>query len=148
MKLVRTHKPALMDMFNPGFVNRFFNEAFSTEMEEMKSEPVHFRPGADILKTENGYELKLALPGISREEVKIEVEGQTLSISGERKNGHAETKGRMIQREITYGKFSRTFSLSSDIDTNGIQAEFRDGMLKVILPVAEKALPKTIDIRG
>jgi HSP20 family protein len=106
-----------------------------------------FKPGSEIVKTENGFEVKVSLPGVKKEDVKIELDGNVLSISGERKSEHKEQKNNVLRSEISYGKFSRSFTLSSDIDRSKIEADFTDGMLKIQLPVNEKALAQAIEIK-
>lgn len=147
MKLVKSNRPGMMDVFNPHFVNRFFNDVWSNMDEESLPAMTDFKPGSEIVKTENGFEVKVSLPGVKKEDVKIELDGNVLSISGERKSEHKEQKNNVLRSEISYGKFSRSFTLTSDIDRSKIQADFTDGMLKITLPVNEKALAQTIDIR-
>jgi HSP20 family protein len=147
MKLVKTNRPAMMDVFNPHFVNRFFSDVWGNMDEEGLPQMNDFKPGSEIVKTENGFEVKVSLPGVKKEDVKIELDGNVLSISGERKSEHKEQKNNVLRSEISYGKFSRSFTLSSDIDRSKIEADFTDGMLKIQLPVNEKALAQAIEIK-
>ena len=124
----------------------FFSEAFAPT-EEYLARLTQFRPSAEITKTEgSGYKLRLALPGIPKEDVKIELHNNLLTISGERKSEHTETEKNVIKSEFSYGKFSRSFSLNDEINKAEIKAEFKDGVLIVDMPVNEKALPTTINI--
>lgn len=148
MKLVKNHRPAMMDVFNPAFVNRFFNEVMAGNDAAPFQEEADFRPGAEIRKTETAYEVLLALPGISREEVTISLDGDVLTVKGERKRGMNEQQGQLLRSEIRYGKFVRSFTLNNEIDKNGIDATFKDGMLSIVLPVSEKAMPRTVEIKG
>ncbi|MBL7812391.1 MAG: Hsp20/alpha crystallin family protein [Bacteroidetes bacterium] len=143
---MKSHRPAMMDVFNPQFVNRFFNEMLNQEDETM-APAYDFKPGSEIVKTELGYEIKVSLPGVKQEDVKIELNGNLLTISGERKNEHTETKNNVLRTEISYGKFSRSFTLTPEIDATRIEANCKDGMLRVQLPVSEKALPRTIEVK-
>ena len=70
MKLVKTNRPAMMDVFNPHFMNRFFNEVWNNE-EEILPQMTSFKPGSEIVKTENGFQVKVALPGVKKEDVKL-----------------------------------------------------------------------------
>jgi HSP20 family protein len=106
-----------------------------------------FKPGAEIVKTDTGFSVNVALPGVKREDIKIDLDSNVLSISGERKSEHSENKNNVLRSEITYGKFTRSFSLTNDIDKDKIEADFENGILKIKLPVSDKALPKTIEIR-
>ncbi|MBS3915525.1 MAG: Hsp20/alpha crystallin family protein [Bacteroidetes bacterium] len=147
MKLVRTNRPNALDVFNPNVVNRFFSDVWNNFEEEFTPAMSNFKPGSEIVKNENGFEVKVSLPGVKKEDVKIELDGNVLSISGERKNEHTENKNNVLRSEISYGKFSRSFTLSADIDRTKIEANFEDGMLKMQLPVVEKALAQTIEIK-
>lgn len=146
MKPVRTNRAAMMDVFNPQFMNRFFSDIWGGEEENMPP-LADFKPGSEIVKTDNGFEVKVSLPGVKDEDVKIELDGNLLTISGERKSEHSENKNNVLRSEISYGKFSRSFNLTNDIDKSKIEANFSHGMLKVTLPVSEKAMPKTIEIK-
>jgi HSP20 family protein len=139
-------RPAMMDVFNPQFVNRFFTDFLNNE-EETLPQQADFKPGSEIVKTEAGFEVKVSLPGVKEDDVKIELDGNLLTISGERKSEHAENKNNVLRSEISYGKFTRSFTLTNDIDQSKIEANFKDGMLRIALPVSEKSLPKTIQIK-
>ena len=106
-----------------------------------------FMPPVDILETEKEYLIKLDLPEITKEEVKVYVEEGVLTIQGERKK-EKEEKGKKFHRiERSYGTFLRTFTVPPDADETKIDAEFKEGLLKVHLPKSEKAKPKTIDVK-
>jgi HSP20 family protein len=106
-----------------------------------------FIPPVDIYETDREYLVKLDLPEVSREEVKVFVEDGVLTIQGERKK-EKEEKGKRFHRiERSYGTFLRTFTVPSDADDTKIDAEFKEGLLKVHLPKSEKAKPKTIDVK-
>jgi len=104
-------------------------------------------PLVDIAEDDKEYLLKIELPEIRREDVKVTVENGTLSICGERKS-EKEDKGRKFHRvERTYGRFERGFTLPDDAQSDQIKAEFRDGVLRVHLAKTEKARPKQIEVQ-
>lgn len=106
-----------------------------------------FMPAVDIYETEREYLVKLDLPEVAKEEVKVFVEDGVLTIQGERKK-EKEEKGKRLHRiERSYGTFLRTFTVPPDADETKIDAEFKEGLLKVHLPKSEKAKPKTIDVK-
>lgn len=144
MKLVKNNRQGL-DVFNPQFMNRFFNDFWGNE-EEFLPEMVNFKPGSEIVKTDKGFQVKVSLPGVKKDDVKIELDGNLLTISGERKNEHQENKNNILRSEISYGKFSRSFTLTNDINKSEIKAEFTDGILRVELPVVEKSQTQSITI--
>lgn len=136
----------MMDVFSPGFVNRVFSDLWNND-EAFMPEMAEFKPSSEIVKTENGYRVKVSLPGVKKDDMKIDLEGNLLSISGERKSEHTENKNNVVRSEISYGKFSRSFTLTDDVDRAGIKADFADGMLSIELPVKEKSLSQRIEIK-
>ena len=106
-----------------------------------------FMPPADIYETEKEYLIKLDLPELHKEEVKVFVEDGVLSIQGERKKEKEEKGKKFLRIERSYGTFLRTFTVPPDADETRIDAEFKEGLLKVHLPKSEKAKPKTIDVK-
>jgi HSP20 family protein len=106
-------------------------------------------PQVDMSETENEYIVQASLPGIKPEDVKISVHNNVLSIEGERKEEQERKEGeRVLFRELSYGPFSRAFSLPAPVDADGARAEFQHGMLKLTIPKAEAAKPKQIKIQA
>jgi HSP20 family protein len=104
-------------------------------------------PLVDIEENEKEYLIKAELPEIKKEDVKITVENDVLTIAGERKF-EKEEKGRKYHRvERSYGSFVRSFTLPEDADGTKVSAEFKDGVLHVHLPKAEKPKPKAIEVK-
>ncbi len=132
--------------------NRLFNSLGSrfglmdsSEMEEYGN--AVWTPLTDITEDKDYFVIKLDLPGVSKEDVKISYSDGMLSISGERKQ-EKETKDAKFHRmERAYGKYFRSFSLPSKIKEDRIDAEFKDGQLIITVPKAEEAKPKEIPIK-
>jgi HSP20 family protein len=104
-------------------------------------------PTVDIVETPEEFQIKVELPEVKKEEVKVSVDGGVLRIEGERKQ-EKEEKGKKYHRiERSYGSFLRTFTLPDNVDETKVQADFKDGMLNVRLRKAEKAKPKSIEIK-
>lgn len=104
-------------------------------------------PLVDIVEDEKEYLIKADLPEIKKEEVKVAVQDDVLTITGERKY-EKEEKGKKYHRvERAYGSFARSFSLPEDADASKVNAEFKDGVLKVHLPKSEKAKPKSVEVK-
>lgn len=103
-------------------------------------------PPVDIYETDDAFMLKAELPGFSKEDVSIEVQENRLIIRGERKR-ETEAKEEQYHRlERTYGRFERAFWLPTTVDTEQIQATFKDGVLELRLPKSSAAKPKQIPI--
>lgn len=104
-------------------------------------------PAVDIIEDEKEYLIKVELPEVQKDDVKVTVEGGTLTISGERK-AEKEEKGRRFHRlERFYGRFERSFTIPDDAEADNVKAEFKDGVLRVHLPKSEKARPKQIEVK-
>jgi len=104
-------------------------------------------PLVDISEDDKEYLIKAELPDIKKEDIKLSVHDNVLSISGERKY-EKEEKGKKYHRvERAYGSFLRSFTLPEDADASTVAAESKDGILKVHLPKSEKAKPKSIEVK-
>lgn len=104
-------------------------------------------PLVDITEDEKEYVIKAEVPDVKKEDIKLTVENNVLSISGERKT-EKEEKGKRYHRvERTYGSFMRSFTLPEDADGTKVSADYKDGMLNVCLPKSEKAKPKSIEVK-
>jgi HSP20 family protein len=104
-------------------------------------------PTVDIIEDEKEYVVKADLPEVKKEDVKVTVEDDVLTITGERKL-EKEEKGKKFHRlERAYGNFLRSFTLPPGAEGAKVSAEFKDGVLKVHLPKSEKAKSKTVDVK-
>jgi len=107
-----------------------------------------WRPAVDIFETKDNMVLRAELPGMKKEDVKINLENNVLSLRGERRFD-SEVKRENYQRiERAYGTFCRSFTLPTNVDKNRIEATYRDGVLEVTLPKSEEARPKQIEIKA
>ena len=103
-------------------------------------------PSVDIVESTDNYNLTADLPGITKDDIHITVEEGVLTLSGERKSERSESKEFGHRYERACGKFSRSFKLESGIDNNQIKAEFKNGLLKVVLPKVEASRPFEVSI--
>src|SRR6266705_2230588 len=103
-------------------------------------------PPVDISEDANQISVTAELPGFKEDDVKVELHGDVLTISGERKR-ESESKDRNYARvERSYGQFSRSFTLPSSVDRDNVKASFSDGLLKLELPKKPEAKPRQIPI--
>jgi HSP20 family protein len=102
-------------------------------------------PAVDILETENELLLKMDVPEINLKDVDIRLENQTLTIKGERKFEPAEGKG-YHRIERSYGTFARSFTLPNTVDTEKVRADYKNGVLTIVLPKKEVAKPRSIRV--
>ncbi len=108
-----------------------------------------WRPATDIVETDKEFVVKAELPGVKKDEVSVELDGNTLTIKGERKE-EKEEKGKKIHRvERFYGSFMRSFTLPENVDAKAISAEMKDGVLHVHLPktAAPEKRPTKVEVK-
>ena len=117
----------------------FLDDMFDSFLE---SEPVKMK--CDIYEENEAYNLELDMPGFNKEDINIEYNKGTLTISAEKKNEVNEKENKKyIRRERFYGKVSRSFYLG-EIEEDHIKAEFKDGTLKVVAPKKQEDISKKI----
>lgn len=129
-------------------INRIFGDAYNRRSDDDLMLRGDWIPPVDIYENEKGeIVMKAELPGMSKEDIDIRVENNTLTIRGERKR-HSDVKDDRYHRvERVYGTFSRSFSLPATLDATRVAAEYRDGLLTVTLPVREEAKPRQIQVQ-
>lgn len=120
-------------------IDRFFNESMSRSGGSAYS----FVPKVDIIENEKAFELHVAVPGMNKEDFKIDVNDNYLTISGERKFTHEKSDDHFRSFETQYGSFSRSFSLPEQVDANKISAKYNNGILELVVPKDEKKTLKT-----
>ena len=111
-------------------------------------EVTSFSPRTNVAETDKHFEIALDLPGMSADVFNIELHEGRLTITGERvkeETGEGKTFHRV---ERHYGKFRRTFTLGQDVDTEGVTAEYRNGVLTVLVPKTVKAQPRKIEVKS
>jgi HSP20 family protein len=104
-----------------------------------------FTPAADVRREGDKWLVSLALPGISPDQVDIDIVGRTLRVRGQR---ISEQKGDPIVGEIPYGRFEREFTLPEEIDAKHVEATYCHGMLELVLPLSEGAKPHRIEVKA
>jgi HSP20 family protein len=104
-------------------------------------------PLVDITETTAEYVIKAEIPEVKKEDVKVTLEHGVLTVQGMRRQ-EAEEKGKKYHRvERSYGSFVRSFSLPDLVDDTKVQADFKEGILTLRLPISEKAKPKAIEVK-
>ncbi len=131
-------------------MNRIFDDAFRGvgrhgEEDEWALGGT-WAPPVDIYEQEGNLVMKAELPGIDPKDVDVRVENNVLTLTGERKFENEVKREQYHRVERAYGRFSRSFTLPNVVDTAHIKAEFKDGLLRVVMPKREEAKPKQISI--
>lgn len=104
-------------------------------------------PACDVFESQNEIKVVLELAGVRPEDVQITLENNTLSISGEKRQDAEEKTQRVHRYERSYGRFERSFLLPATVDVDQIDARYGDGLLTVVIPKAEKARPRQIEVK-
>ncbi|HCZ06700.1 MAG: hypothetical protein PWP37_1054 [Thermotogota bacterium] len=124
-------------------IDRLFDDFFRTERRERTS----FLPDVDIYEDEDKIYIEVEVPGMSKEDVKVKIEDNVLTISGEKKHEKETKKRNYHVVERSYGTFQRSFALPDYADTEKIKASYDKGVLKVEIPKKESAKPRVIDVK-
>ncbi len=117
-------------------IDQFFNESLS------RSGGSRFVPKVDIAENEKSYELQIAVPGLTKDDFKIELNDGLLTVSGERKFTNEKKDKKFHSIETQYGSFVRTFNLPEHVDGEKINAVYNNGILEVTIPKDEKKTAK------
>jgi HSP20 family protein len=126
-------------------VNRLFEDSV-TRTRSSQAELASWAPAVDIFETENELVVKADLPDVQEKDIDVRVENNTLTIRGERKFNNEVHEDNYLRVERAYGTFTRSFSLPNTVNTEGIHAEYRSGVLSVRMPKREETKPKQIKI--
>jgi HSP20 family protein len=122
-------------------LDNFFNDLQGEEVSNRG-----WTPPVDIQETEDAYKLHAELPGMTKDDINITLENNVLRLSGERKFEKDVKKESYHRIERTYGAFSRAFALPQQVNAEGVQAAFDNGVLTITVPKAEQAKPRKISI--
>jgi HSP20 family protein len=145
MRLVRwrprTGLPVHQDYFE-----RMFDDFFGRERRRMDLENFDWTPRVNVEEMEEEFEITAELPGMKKEEINIEVHDNVLTIKGERKYEKENKDGNYHICERSYGTFQRAFTLPENVQTEGIDAEYVDGVLRLTVPKVEPEKPKEVKI--
>jgi HSP20 family protein len=129
-------------------IQQRLNRLFLDRPIKSNDEPfTDFMPAVDITETDADFVVKADLPEVKKDDIKVHVEDGVLAIEGERKQEKEEKGKRFHKIEREYGRFVRRFSLPTEVEADKVRAEFKDGVLNVVLPKAPAAKPKMIDVK-
>lgn len=130
-------------------IQESFDRVFNDFMSLKKTNGIQdfaFNPSCEIAEEENNYVLKFDLPGVSKDQVKVEADKGQLTVSAERKEEkRSETKKKHLS-ELRYGSYTRSFALPGTVDEKKVEARFENGVLTVTVPKSETPKAKQIQI--
>jgi len=143
MSLVRWTPRTTLNLRNE--FDRLFDSFFNTEEEETSL--AAFSPSVDIMEKEKEFLITAELPGIKKDDIKMNIRDNVLTVSGEKKQEKKTEKDNFHRTERVYGSFQRSFRLPDSADQENISAEFKDGVLSVTIPKLKESISKSIDIK-
>jgi HSP20 family protein len=127
-------------------MNRLFEQTLSRSRGEEGVSATTWTPAVDIYETADTIVMKAELPGVTREDIQIQINENTLTLQGERRFAKDVQEENYLRLERAYGGFHRSFTLPATVQQDKIRALFKDGVLELVLPKAEDSKPKRISI--
>ncbi|HRX00913.1 MAG TPA: Hsp20/alpha crystallin family protein [Cyclobacteriaceae bacterium] len=137
MSIIRYNPADFVPTTFSSIIDKFFNESIQ------KSGMNTFVPKVDIIESEKAFELQVEVPGMNKEDFKIEVNDNYLTISGERKLSSEKKEKNFHSIETSYGTFTRSFTLPENVNTDKIHAKYNNGILELTVPKDEKKVLKS-----
>jgi HSP20 family protein len=124
---------------------RLFEDAVTRMMSEPRANRP-WSPAVDVFETEDALKLKADIPDVKTEDIDVRVENQTLTLRGQRKFEQDENVKGHHRIERSYGEFVRSFAVPATVDTEKVQADYRNGVLTITLPKKETAKPRQVKV--
>ena len=136
-------RSSLFPLLNPWSTLSSLDKDLHSDMERW----FDLSPNAEMTEKEDQIFLRIDIPGVKKDQVKIEVEDNHITVSGERSSKKEEKKEKSYFSESRYGSFLRTFALPTSIDENKVKAKYEDGVLEITIPKNGSAKSKTVAIQ-
>ena len=136
--------PRPMSIYND--FDDVFRTLFHSDWKNPLNTKTNWKPEIDIKESDNLFQIKADIPGLTKKDIKISVKGDQLTISGERKKIIDNENDHYHYRERSVGKFNRSFNLPESINRDKIHASFKNGILSIELEKHEEIVPKEMEI--
>jgi HSP20 family protein len=127
-------------------MNKLFDDFLGRPLMRTEWSEGVWNPSVDISETKDNVIIKAEMPGLNKEDVKISMQDNMLTLTGEKKQEKEEKETNYHRIERSYGAFSRSFSLPTSVKSDKIRATYKDGILSITLPKTEEVKPKEIPI--
>lgn len=128
--------------------DRFFDTHLPGQFGNGEEQRALWYPRLDLRETDSAFIVEADLPGMTIDDITVQVEGTTLMIAGERKAEQRQEDGNFSRFERSFGKFQRALTLPAAVRVDDVEATYTDGVLRVTVPKAEEARTKRIAIKG
>ena len=133
-----------MKVKNNALVPGFFNLMDKFMTDDFQTPAQYSRPAVNIVETEKSYALEVIAPGMKKEDFKIAIEKDLLTVSYEKKESSEEKTDKYIRKEFSMNSFKRSFTLNDKLNAEGVTAKYENGVLHVNIPKAEV---KTVEVK-
>jgi HSP20 family protein len=147
MALVKWNPWVELDAFNQHLEHLFSRDIAMSKGKDSGNHNA-WMPSMDIMETDRAYVVEADLPGLTIEDIDVQVEANKLRIAGERKAEQHGQQGHYTYSERTHGKFQRVFTLPEAVNVDSVEAKYANGVLTVSVPKSEDAQPKRIAIQA
>jgi HSP20 family protein len=127
-------------------MNQLFRNSFSNFGDDTLTSGA-WAPAVDIYETPEAIEMTFEIPGVNQKDIKVNIENNLLTVSGERKFEHEDKRNNYHHVERSYGAFQRSFTVPSTIDPNKINAVFDNGLLRLTLAKRPETQPRAIEVK-
>ena len=145
MSLIRWTPARANDVTSLRTLDRLFDDFFAPA--PFRKEWAALTPAVDVEETPEAYVFHADLPGIDAKDVKITVNGDTLTLRGERKREEKKSEGSLHRFERSYGSFERAFTLGVPVSADQVKATYKNGVLEIRVPKAETAKSREIEVQ-
>jgi HSP20 family protein len=128
-------------------MTRFFDDPFFRLGRMVDDDSMGmWNPAVDLYEKDDHFVIKAELPGVDKNDIKVDLKDRVLTLSGERTYDNEVKEDNYYRKERSYGKFQRAFRLPADVDSDKIKAEFKDGVLQVEVPKPDEIKAKEVTI--
>ena len=127
-------------------VDDIFDRFFDRGSDDQSSSAV-WSPRTDLMETDDSYGLRLDLPGMTKDDITINLQNNTLTVRGERTSEQTSEEEEYVRVERAFGTFHRTFTLPDAVDAESIEASYEDGVLTITVPKTEESTRRQIEIQ-
>jgi HSP20 family protein len=134
--------PILHNRINRMFDDPFFSLGRLSDEDSLGM----WNPAVDLYEKDDQFIIKAELPGVNKDDIKVDLKDRVLTLSGERTYENEVKEENYYRRERSYGKFQRAFTLPADVDSEKIKAEFKDGVLQIEVPKPEDRKAKRVTV--
>ena len=152
MNLIRWQKPVLSPWLRFGRLSELRDEIdrlFGTPLAEFAPTSnllSGWTPAFDVYESQDHFTVVAELPGMKKEDIEVSLHNGSLSVSGERKSESKHEDAEFYRAERFFGRFQRTITLPTEVASDKVKADYKDGILTITLPKTEEAKPKQIDV--